>query len=151
MFLVFTLLGATIVIFVARHALKYTALGFCLRHGISQENLYVSLPSNAGLGETPTVYERRIRRANLHGTTSLSKFEIPLDIEEFRRVSANESTRYTAVISGWFPNTHECRKDDRYTHEPLFDFRRLTVAEQQSLWPRLLHETVQYERQLTAL
>lgn len=148
MVLTSTLLVAVVALFAARHVLKFTTAGFCLRHNISQENLYVVLTDNAGSAEFPMVYERRVRRSNIQGSTSLTRFAIPLDIEEFRRVSASPFEHYTAAVSSWFTNTYECRKDGRYVQEPLFDFRPLTVTERQTLWPRLLHETVQCERHL---
>jgi hypothetical protein len=143
------LLAIVGIIATIRYLLLNTTAGFCLRHGIDEENLFVEVSAHSLLDMSHDIYERRVRRREIYGSTRLTDFGIPLDIEEFRRVTAVSNKGYLLAVSDWFKNTREFRKDDRWTHEPMFEVRALTKTEQQTQWPKLLKETMRCERQIS--
>lgn len=142
------LLVAVCIIATIRYLLVNTTTGFCLRHGIDEHKLYVEAPVQSGPDNIATVYERRIRRCEIYGSTRLTGFGIPLDIEEFRRITAIPDRGYLSIVSDWFKNTHECRRDGVLVREPLFDFRPMTETERQTYLPQLLKESLRCEQQM---
>lgn len=135
--------------YLVRALLRRTAAGFVWRHGIDVSALYVC-PEDCAAGD-PVVYERRVRRANIYGSSSLTRFAIPLDIEEYRRVSLSRRAQATVSVSDWFSNNREFRRDGRWALEPLMTLRPLTAHELDTFWPITVARSVASECQSRAL
>lgn len=129
----------------AYKVVKYTPDGFYLRYGVNPQNLHIS--DNDDCADVVHIYERRVRQ-NIHRNRRGEVLSIPLEVEEFRRVSMVPGMDYLQAVSGWFKNTYEAREDGKCRLEKLMYVRPLTAHERETLWPEVLRETLAAEKEL---